>query len=123
MLENKIGEFREEVVNILGLSIKPGTPIYIGESNLAHMAESHPSDFRKYNGLMNRIITEPDYVGVCDDGSVEYVRSLGQYIKLAVRVAGDGFYYARSLYHVDKGAAERKIRQRKWKRVRLDKQK
>ena len=111
----KIGEFTKTVINLLDLKVEAGTPIYIGSSNLLHMQKHHPSDFKKYWKRLERIIAEPDYVGVRDDGSVEYIKIFGLHIKVAVRVSGDGLYYARSLYHVDRGPADRLITTGQWK--------
>lgn len=115
MESEQVGEFNEAVINVLGLTVAPGTPIYLGASNKKHMAESHKSDFKKYGARLGRIIKEPDYVGLHNDGSVEYVKSWGRYVKVAVRVAGDGEYYARTLYHVETKHAEELVAQGRWK--------
>ncbi len=47
-------------------------------------------------------MASPDYVGQNpSDGSIEYVKEFlvdGDHVKVAVRLAGSGRYYARSLY-------------------------
>ena len=43
----KVGEITESVIEALGLSIEPGTPIFIGQSNIDHMMSRHPDDFAK----------------------------------------------------------------------------
>ena len=43
----KIGEISRRVTNILDLSIAPGTPIYIGKSNIKHMRKKHQEDYIK----------------------------------------------------------------------------
>ena len=42
-----IGYVSTEVVSLLGLNILPGTPIYLGTSNISHMEKAHPSDYSK----------------------------------------------------------------------------
>lgn len=102
MSKKKIGEFSEHVINLLGLNVPPGTPIYIGESNIEHMKTSHPEDFSKYGSDINKIILQPDYVGLnSKDSSVEFTKEYivnDKFVKVAVRVSMNNVYYARSLY-------------------------
>ena len=102
MKRQKIGKFSEKVVVALGLSIEPDTPIYIGASNLTHMANTHPADFLQYGQDVASIINKPDYVGVNpSDGSVEFVKEYQQgteFVKVAVRVSTGGTHYARTIY-------------------------
>lgn len=97
-----IGRIAVEVIEALGLAIEAGEPIYIGESNIAHMQTRHCDDYAKYGGDISEIVKRPDYVGMNpNDGSIEYVKEYiveGEYVKVAVRVAQSGRYYARSLY-------------------------
>jgi hypothetical protein len=111
----QVGKVNESVIKTLGLSVVPGTPIFLGETNRSHMKASHPADYKKYGKRMSRIINEPDYVGLHIDGSIEYIKCWGKYIKVAVRVAGDGDYYARSLYHVEAKLAGELIASGRWK--------
>jgi len=110
----QIGEISEDVVRILSLPIQAGTPIYLGKSNLVHMQNSHPRDFRKYGSRLARIISEPDYIGIRRDGTIEYIKAYGMHIKVAVRVSLVGEYFARTLYHVDANAAKRLISSKAW---------
>lgn len=102
MLRKKIGTFSAEIINALGLDIPVGTPIYIADSNIAHMKASHPDDFRIYGGDIESIIARPDYVGKnIKDGSIEFTKEYmlhGDFVKVAVRVSLQNIYYARSLY-------------------------
>jgi len=110
----QIGEFSEYVIRRLSLSIEAGTPIYLGKSNLKHMQKAHPKDFKKYGTRLKRILSEPDYVGIRDDGSIEYIKAFGMHIKVAVRVTLGGEYFARTLYHVDGTMAKRLISAGAW---------
>ncbi|MCL2109897.1 MAG: PBECR2 nuclease fold domain-containing protein [Oscillospiraceae bacterium] len=97
----KIGEFSPEVIKLLNLDISAGTDIYIGATNIAHMVKEHKYEFDRYFDKIPLILSAPDYVRLkTDDGSIEYVKHLSKYIKIAVRIAGDGEYYVRSLYTV-----------------------
>ena len=98
----KVGEITEAVIKTLGLSIEPGTPIYIGQSNIEHMLKRHPDDYVKYGSYIRDIINKPDYVGINpSDKSIEYTKDFlvnGDYVKVAVRVSLKGTYFARSLF-------------------------
>ena len=98
----KVGEITEAVIKLLGLSIEPGTPIYIGKSNIEHMLSRHPDDYVKYGSYIRDIIGKPDYVGINpSDNSIEYTKDFtvdNEYVKVAVRVSLSGTYFARSLF-------------------------
>ena len=98
----KIGEITQEVINTLKLSIVPGTPIYIGQSNITHMLKKHHAVYIRYGRYIQDIIRHPDYVGInTTDNSIEYVKEYkvdNNYVKVAVRISSGGKFYARSLY-------------------------
>ncbi len=58
-----IGYFPQNIIDLLDLDIRAGTPIYIADSNIEHMRTSHPEDFAKYGCDIEDIIANPDYVG------------------------------------------------------------
>lgn len=97
-----VGVITEEIEQLLGITITGDRTIYFGESNLTHMKASHPKDFEKYGADLQSILAAPDYVGQNPgDGSIEYVKEYvinDDFVKVAVRIAGSGRYYARSLY-------------------------
>ena len=99
--EGRVGTLCSEVLNTLGLTGEEA-PIYLGESNISHMTNKHPDDFNRYGKYIKSILKAPDYVGINPkDNSIEYVKEFcinNEYVKVAVRVSGNGIYYARSLY-------------------------
>jgi len=98
----KVGEISIEVIRLLDLPLSGATPIYMGATNVAHIANEHSYEFNRFSDKIPQIISTADYVRLKkDDNSIEYIKSFGKYVKLAVRVAGDGKYYARSLYFID----------------------
>lgn len=112
----------QEVIDLLGLDCEADTPIYLGESNIKHMEETHPKDYETYFKHINEILSAPDYVGMNpSDQSIEYVREYrngtADYVKVAVRIAKSGRYYARSLYVLNKRRAENFIRKGTLKRL------
>ena len=99
---NKVGKLSARVVSLLGLSQKQDQPILLGASNIAHMQAKHPADYQKYGKYIPQILAQPDYVGQNPkDGSIEYVKEFkvnNDFVKVAVRISGQGKLYARSVY-------------------------
>ena len=62
-MAQEIGVLSERVVSLLGLSLQPGQPIYLGQSNIAHMLNRHPEDYARYGQYIPAILSAPDYVG------------------------------------------------------------
>ena len=103
----QIGVISLEVINLLDLPLPEATPIYIGKTNIKHMARDHNFEYNQFYAQIPNIISTADYVRLKkDDNSIEYIKSLGKYIKLAVRIAGDEKYYARSLYYIETNRVE-----------------
>jgi hypothetical protein len=63
----KVGEITQAVIEALGLSAAPGTPIFIGLSNVSHMMNKHPEEYVKYGAYIHDIVNTPDYVGLKQD--------------------------------------------------------
>jgi len=108
-----IGEISKEVKYLLNLDVDIGTPIYIGPTNIEHIQREHPIEFERYFNLLPKIISKPDFVGLNPkDGSIEYIKTFqtsgGNYLKLAIRISGDGYLFARSLYEIQ----EKTVRKR-----------
>jgi hypothetical protein len=66
------------------------------------MMNKHPVEYIRYGAYIHDIVSAPDYIGINPgDGSIEYVKDFpvnNDYVKVAVRVANSGEYFARSLY-------------------------
>jgi len=115
---DEVGEISLEVIKLLGLSLSESTAIYVGASNVAHMAREHNYEFNRFYNRIPFIISNADYVRLKkDDESIEYIKFLGKYIKLAVRIAGDKKYYARSLYFVEADRVENLIKKGELKKL------
>jgi hypothetical protein len=102
----KVGEINQRVIDLLGLTVEAGTPIYLSDSNIEHMITKHPFDFEDYGMDLENILKYPDYVGTNPkDRSIEYVKIYvvqnKECIKVAVRVSASGTFFARSLYSRD----------------------
>lgn len=98
----QVGKLDSKIITLLSLSLAPDTPIYIGQSNIQHIQNRHPADYAKYGSRIPDIIAFPDYVRENPkDGYIEYVKEFqinNEFVKVAVRVSGNGVLYARSLY-------------------------
>lgn len=101
-MTQEVGKVSARVKSLLGSCLQVDQPIYLGDSNIAHMISRHPQDYTKYGQYIPQILASPDYVGENPkDGSVEYVKEFqinNEYVKVAVRLSGGGTLYARSLY-------------------------
>ena len=109
----QIGYFSQDVIDLLNLDMKAGTPIYIGESNIEHIKSRHPYEYEQYLPYIDEIISKPDYVGQNPkDGSISYVKTyqLGsEYVRVAVRITPNGVPFAKSLHILSTCNAERYI--------------
>jgi uncharacterized protein (UPF0254 family) len=114
----KLGEFTAEVIEKLNLDITIGSGIYIGTSNILHMSRKHPYEFDNFFDKIPLIISSADYVRRRNnDGTIEYIKLFGKHLKLAIRIAGDGEYYTRSLYFVETNRIENLLKKGELKRL------
>ncbi len=106
-----IGYISKDVIKTLGLNISPDTPVFIGESNIEHIKNRHPYEFDKYYKDISIIINSPDYVGINPkDDSILFVKLYnvdGEYVRVAVKIASGGKYFARTLHSLSTCNAER----------------
>lgn len=96
-----IGYITKRIIDLLNLKCDVNTPIYLGESNIKHMKNSHPNDYAIYSNEIQTILNAPDYVALQKDGSIEYVKEFkidNNFVKVAVRITTSGKYFARTLY-------------------------
>lgn len=111
----KVGVIKKEIINILKLDISPGTPIYIGKTNIEHIKSRHPAEFDLYFSRMEEILDNPDYVGKNEkNDSIDYVKiyRLGsEYLQVSVRVASSGSCFVRTMFLLMTYKAERYIEQ------------
>ena len=106
-----IGYISKDVIKTLGLNISPDTPVFIGESNIEHIKNRHPYEFDKYYKDISIIINSPDYVGINPkDDSILFVKLYnvdGEDVRVAVKIASGGKYFARTLHSLSTCNAER----------------
>ena len=101
----QVGVLCQHVIDLLGLTMKEGQSILLGESNIAHMVSNHPADYARYGEYIPLILSAPDYVALnAKDSSIEYVKEVqvnSIYVKVAVRVSARGQLFARSVYRLN----------------------
>ncbi len=116
-----IGYIFKDVIKTLGLNISPDTPVFIGESNIEHIKNRHPYKFDKYYKDISIIINSPDYVGINPkDDSILFVKLYnvdGEYVRVAVKIASGGKYFARTLHSLSTCNAERYLEKGTLKRL------
>ena len=101
----QVGVLCQHVIDLLGLTMKEGQSILLGESNIAHMVSNHPADYALYGEYIPLILSAPDYVALnAKDSSIEYVKEVqvnSIYVKVAVRVSARGQLFARAVYRLN----------------------
>ena len=101
----QVGVLCQHVIDLLGLTMKEGQSILLGESNIAHMVSNHPADYALYGEYIPLILSAPDYVALnAKDSSIQYVKEVqvnSIYVKVAVRVSARGQLFARSIYRLN----------------------
>jgi len=116
-----VGRFRKDIIELLNIPIEENTPIYIGEVNETHMRSRHKYEYDKYRANLSQILEYPDYVGISPhDNSVMYVKEYieaDEYIRVGVKVSGNGLYFARTLHLLSTYNAERYIEKGTLKKV------
>lgn len=110
---NTIGYFSQEVIDLLQLDLKAGTPILIGVENIKHIQNRHPYEYDKYFQDIETIISSPNYVGVNPkDTSISFVKEYqidSEFIRVAVKVTSNKRCYAKTLHLLSTCNAERYI--------------
>lgn len=106
----QVGKIDSNVISLLSLNIALNTPIFMGQSNITHMMNKHPADYEKYGAEIPSILSAPDYIRQNPkDGSIEYVKEFkidNEFVKVAVRISGQGKLYARSLYVLNRNRVQ-----------------
>lgn len=117
----KVGSFSENVIALLGVDVIPGTPIFIGETNIEHIKSRHTYEYEHFFPDIEEIIRNPDYVGVNPkDNSIGFVKLYQineEYIRVAVRTSSAGKFFVKSLHMLSTCNAERYIERGTLKRT------
>lgn len=103
----KIGVISKDIVSILNIDKSNiNKPILIGDSNIDHMKNTHPQDFKDFGDKIEDIINNPTYIGLHPrKKSLEYIKEFevdDEIVLCAVRITSKGTYFARSLYRINR---------------------
>lgn len=101
-MNKQIGKVSNKIIHILGLNYLKEEPIFIGDSNLSHMANEHPQDFKKYGTDIEDIIKNPTYLARNEKKkSIEFIKEYkvdNDFVLVAVRVSNKNVHFARTMY-------------------------
>ena len=97
-----IGTVNMKVIKLLNLEYKEEIPIILGDTNIEHMKNKHPEDYKKYGQDIAKIIKYPTYISRNPkQGSIEYIKEYkknNQFVLVAVRISNNGKMFAKTLF-------------------------
>lgn len=100
----KIGELSSDVINALGLDLKPQN-INIWSTRIQEHCEKHKSEYstpNSYNQAVKSIpmiIKEPDYIGLHKNGNIQYVKKLDDISLVGIQILkGSGNLLFRTIF-------------------------
>ena len=118
----KIGELKQEIIDILQLDVKPRN-IKIAYDRIPH-CEKHKKDFvneQSYNKsmeLLPDIINNPDYVGYnSNNNGIEYIKRIEELTLVVVRFKEKGDLFLRSVYPISEIKLKNKIIAGEYKKI------
>ncbi|MHB0886008.1 MAG: PBECR3 domain-containing polyvalent protein [Bacillota bacterium] len=118
----QVGYLTGQSIDLVALYGIGPRPIWIGPSNVEHMRNEHPGDFRRFFAYIPLILQEPHFMSARPStGSIEYVRVFNepqQAVLVAVRASRSGVLYVRSLYAISWGKLFSYLRSGVMKRCR-----
>ncbi len=99
----QVGIIAQEVVDLLGITVAPGQPILVGDTNIQHMIDEHLEHYDLYGHLLTEIINDYTYLAhLPKKKSIEYIKVYERdgrkdYVLVAVRKGGKN-YFVRTLF-------------------------
>ena len=97
-----IGVVNMKVIKLLDLEYSKEIPIILGDTNIEHMKNKHPEDYKKYGKEIQKIIKYPTYIAKNpNQGSIEYIKEYkenNQLVLVAVRISNNGKMFAKTLF-------------------------
>ena len=94
----EVGFLTEDMILLTSAPLSPQR-ILVGQTNLEHMKNEHPDDYKRYVRQLPEIIADPDYIA-CHPrlGNLQFIKILDDLVLVAVRVTSTGTLFVRSLY-------------------------
>ena len=108
MNDNRIVGYISKEVAELEIDVKEGDAIYLSDTAINHIRETHSDAYMKYFDSIEDIIEHPDYIGVAGAyaPSIEYIKCYennGENVNIAVRASKGGTLYLRSMFLIEEG--------------------
>lgn len=102
----KIGELSEDVINVLGLELKPQN-INVWATRIEEHCEKHKEEYSSpeayYQAIKSipLIISDPDYVGLHKNGNLQYIKKLDDISLVGVQILkGSGNLLFRTIFPI-----------------------
>ncbi len=102
----KIGELSEEVINALGLDLKPQN-INVWATRIPKHCEKHKKEYstpNAYNQVIKNIpliLKEPDYIGLHKNGNIQYIKRLDDISLIGIQILkGSGNLLFRTIFPI-----------------------
>jgi len=103
-----VGHFSENIIFLLGLNIEVGTEIILSPTTVEHINRKHPEITGNLYEKAAEILLNPEYVGYSPrKNTIDFIVSENERLRVPVRPASDGIYYARSIFKLHKRDFER----------------
>ena len=116
----KIGELSQEIIDTLGLDLKPQN-INIWSTRIAEHCEKHKNEYsspNSYNQAVKSIpliISEPDYIGLHKNGNIQYIKRLNDISLVGVQIVnGDGGLLFRTIFPISEVKLKNSIKSGKF---------
>lgn len=111
----KIGELNQEVIDLLQLDLKPQN-VNIWSTRISEHCEKHKEEYSSigaYNQAVKSIpliISKPDYVGLHNNGNIQYIKKLDDISLVGIQIVkGGGGLLFRTIFPITKGKLEHLI--------------
>ena len=108
METRRIVGYVSKEVSELEIDVDEGDAIFLSDSAISHIRETHSDAYSKYFDDIEEIIKNPDYIGVAGAyaPSIEYIKQYkvnGENVNIAVRASKNGTLYMRSMFIIEDG--------------------
>lgn len=112
----KIGELNQDVIDLLGLNLKPQN-VNIWSTRLEEHCEKHKKEYSNINAYSQAIksipsiINDPDYVGLHKNGNIQYVKKLDDISLVGVQIVkGGGGLLFRTIFPITESKLKHSIK-------------
>lgn len=110
-MNKEIGKITKRIINVLKLLEEDEKLIFIGDSNIEHIKNTHPEDFKKYGNDIKNIIANPTYLARNEKkNSIEFIKEYkidNDFVLVAVRVSSRRVHFVRTMYVMAKEKVEK----------------